>query len=239
MRDTGADALGSDRLLSREQHSACEERRLGPRSAELAETQINPIENGRRRQIGSIGTMVRVVLGLGLLADGLLGGKIVVSPARAFAARVPSAPERPPGAPSRPIPLSITSSVRSSLTVIRTRHRDAALHRCEPVLRDRHAACTCLSASVRHLSYGRGGSRSGRLRHAGGEPQPACLDRPDHGRSIIRPHRGDGCLAAQRGALRRPPARKRFASSVDRPAGSARSKRLNRSRSQAPHVLVQ
>jgi hypothetical protein len=45
----------------------------------LAETQINPIENGRRRQIGSIGTMVRVVLGLGLLADGLLGGKIVVS----------------------------------------------------------------------------------------------------------------------------------------------------------------
>jgi len=47
--------------------------------AGLAETQINRIDNGRRRQIGSIGTMVRVVLGLGLLAYGLSGGTIVVS----------------------------------------------------------------------------------------------------------------------------------------------------------------
>ena len=37
------------------------------------------IDSGRRRQIGSIGTTVRVVLGLALLAYGLSGGKIVVS----------------------------------------------------------------------------------------------------------------------------------------------------------------
>jgi len=45
----------------------------------MAETQLNRIENGRRRQIGLIGTIVRIILGLGLLAYGLSGGKIMVS----------------------------------------------------------------------------------------------------------------------------------------------------------------
>ncbi len=45
----------------------------------MAETQLNRIENGSRRHIGLIGTIVRVILGLGLLAYGLSGGKIVVS----------------------------------------------------------------------------------------------------------------------------------------------------------------
>ena len=45
----------------------------------MAETQLNRIEDGSRRHIGLIGTIVRVILGLGLLAYGLSGGKIVVS----------------------------------------------------------------------------------------------------------------------------------------------------------------
>src|SRR5260370_35115175 len=40
---------------------------------------MNRIDNRRRRQIGVIGTIVRVILGLGLLAYGFSGGKIVVS----------------------------------------------------------------------------------------------------------------------------------------------------------------
>ncbi len=40
---------------------------------------MNRIDNRRRRQIGVIGTIVRVILGLGLVAYGLSGGKIVVS----------------------------------------------------------------------------------------------------------------------------------------------------------------
>jgi hypothetical protein len=40
---------------------------------------MNRIDDGRRRQIGTIGTTVRVVLGLGLLAYGLSGGRIAVS----------------------------------------------------------------------------------------------------------------------------------------------------------------
>ena len=53
---------------------------MNPRgSLGLAETQLNRVENGSRRQIGLIGTIVRVILGLGLLAYGLSGGKIVVS----------------------------------------------------------------------------------------------------------------------------------------------------------------
>src|SRR5206468_5696481 len=39
-------------------------------------TRLGVIDSGRRRQIGSIGTTVRVVLGLALLAYGLSGGKI-------------------------------------------------------------------------------------------------------------------------------------------------------------------
>src|SRR5260370_21356190 len=45
----------------------------------MAESQLNRIENGSRRHIGLIGTIVRVILGLGLLAYGLSGGKIAGS----------------------------------------------------------------------------------------------------------------------------------------------------------------
>ena len=45
----------------------------------MAQTRINSIDQGHRREIGSIGTIARVVLGLGLLAYGVSGGKIVVS----------------------------------------------------------------------------------------------------------------------------------------------------------------
>lgn len=44
----------------------------------MAESPINRIENERRRQIGSIGTAVRVVLGFVLLAYGLVGGQVVI-----------------------------------------------------------------------------------------------------------------------------------------------------------------
>jgi hypothetical protein len=43
---------------------------------------MNRIDDGRPRQIAVIGTTVRVVLGVGLLAYGLSGGKIVVSHGR-------------------------------------------------------------------------------------------------------------------------------------------------------------
>src|SRR5437899_686836 len=45
----------------------------------MAGTQMKRIDKRRRREIGSIGTIARVVLGVGLLAYGLSGGKIVVS----------------------------------------------------------------------------------------------------------------------------------------------------------------
>jgi len=44
----------------------------------LAETQVNRLESGRQRQIGAIGTTARVVLGLVLLGDGLVGGQVEV-----------------------------------------------------------------------------------------------------------------------------------------------------------------
>ncbi len=44
----------------------------------MAQTGTKPVENARRRQIGTIGTAARVVLGLALLVYGLLGGQISV-----------------------------------------------------------------------------------------------------------------------------------------------------------------
>ena len=45
----------------------------------MPDTQFTRSRNVHRREIGSIGTIVRVILGLGLLAYGLSGGKVVVS----------------------------------------------------------------------------------------------------------------------------------------------------------------
>ena len=45
----------------------------------MAERQIDRVEGGRQRQIGAIGTAARVVLGLVLLVNGLVGGQIVVT----------------------------------------------------------------------------------------------------------------------------------------------------------------
>ena len=44
----------------------------------MAETDVNRPETSRRRQIGTIGTTARVVVGLLLLAYGLLGGRLTV-----------------------------------------------------------------------------------------------------------------------------------------------------------------
>src|SRR5262245_51044866 len=44
----------------------------------MTETDVNRLRNSRGRQIGAIGTSARVVIGLVLLAGGLLGGRLTV-----------------------------------------------------------------------------------------------------------------------------------------------------------------
>lgn len=45
----------------------------------MAETDVNRLETSRRRQIGAIGTIARIVLGFAFLAGGLVGLKVIVT----------------------------------------------------------------------------------------------------------------------------------------------------------------